>query len=188
MAEQMLAADGRPLKASLNRALRRQKLRALMLIAPLLLFILLTFIIPIGQMLFRSVENQIVGDTIPRTVTAIADWDASAGEPPSDTVFIALAKDLMIAVEQKNHTRLGSRLNYETSGISSLFRKSGRRVDDMGEAYADQFIALDEASEDPATWITLLADADWITRQSEWDGEGSEPAFVVSETAASALP
>ena len=188
MAEQMLAADGRPLKASLNRALRRQKLRALMLIAPLLLFILLTFIIPIGQMLFRSVENQIVGDTIPRTVTAIADWDASAGEPPSDTVFIALAKDLMIAVEQKNHTRLGSRLNYETSGISSLFRKSGRRVDDMGEAYADQFIALDEAWEDPATWITLLADADWITRQSEWDGEGSEPAFVVSETAASALP
>jgi len=54
MSEQMLAADGRPLKASLNRALRRQKLRALMLIAPLLLFILITFIIPIGQMLFRS--------------------------------------------------------------------------------------------------------------------------------------
>ena len=36
MAELVLAADGRPLKASLNRALRRQKIRALMLIAPLL--------------------------------------------------------------------------------------------------------------------------------------------------------
>ncbi|MEL6838076.1 MAG: ABC transporter permease [Pseudomonadota bacterium] len=188
MAEQMLAADGRPLKSSLNRALRRQKLRALMLIAPLLIFILITFIIPIGQMLFRSVENQIVGDTIPRTVDAISDWNADAGAPPSEEVFIALAKDLMIAVEEKNHTRLGSRLNYETSGISSLFRKSGRRVDDIGETYADQFIAVDAAWEEPGTWVTLFADPDWIARQAEWDGEGQEPAFVIAETAAQALP
>ena len=44
----MLAADGTPLKASLARALRRQKLRALMLIAPLLLFVVLTFITRLG--------------------------------------------------------------------------------------------------------------------------------------------
>ena len=97
MAEQMLAADGRPLKASLNRALRRQKLRALFLIAPLLLFIMLTFIFTNGQMLFRSVENQIVGDTIPRTVSALSSWDADAGQEPGEEVFVALAKDLMIA-------------------------------------------------------------------------------------------
>ncbi|MDX8348435.1 ABC transporter permease [Cognatiyoonia sp. IB215446] len=184
----MLAADGRPLKASLNRALRRQKMRALMLIAPLLIFILITFIIPIGQMLFRSVENQIVSDTIPRTVDAVADWDADAGDAPSEAVFRALAMDLMIAVEEKKHTRLGSRLNYETSGISSLFRKSGRRVDDIGEVYADQFIALDEAWEEPATWVTLLADPDWIAEQAAWNGEGIEPAFVVAEQARDALP
>ncbi|HSF91147.1 MAG TPA: ABC transporter permease, partial [Paracoccaceae bacterium] len=53
----VLAADGTPLKKSLARALRVQKMRALMLIAPLLLFILLTFIAPIADMLFRSVEN-----------------------------------------------------------------------------------------------------------------------------------
>ena len=34
----VLAADGTPLKRSLNRALRQQKMRALMLIAPLLFF------------------------------------------------------------------------------------------------------------------------------------------------------
>ena len=64
----MLAADGTPLRLSLNRALRRQKLRALLLIAPLLLFILLTFVLPIGDMLLRSVENGIVARTLPRTV------------------------------------------------------------------------------------------------------------------------
>ena len=71
----MLAADGRPLKASLRRALRAQKLRSLMLIAPLLIFVLVTFLFPIGDMLFRSVENQIVPETLPRTVEALQDWD-----------------------------------------------------------------------------------------------------------------
>ena len=132
MAEQMMAADGRTLKSSLNRALRRQKLRALLLITPLLLFILITFVVPIGQMLFRSVENQIVGDTIPRTVEALADWDAATDPVPDEDVFRAFAADMMVAVEERVHTRLGSRLNYETAGISSQFRRSGRDVEDMG--------------------------------------------------------
>ena len=50
----MLAADGTPLKQSLARALRRQKIRALMLTAPLLIFVLVSFIMPIGSMLMRS--------------------------------------------------------------------------------------------------------------------------------------
>ena len=78
----MLAADGTPLKKSLARALRRQKIRALMLIAPLLIFVLVTFIAPIADMLFRSVENQIVRDTLPRTVVALKDWNPDGGEIP----------------------------------------------------------------------------------------------------------
>ena len=162
MAEQMLAADGRPLKASLNRALRRQKMRALMLISPLLLFIMITFIIPIGDMLFRSVQNEIVAETLPRTVVELADWDRTSGEAPGNDVFSALTQDMMVAVEKKQHTRLGSRLNYEASGISSLFRKSGRKVDDIGEGYADQFVSLDSAWDDGAVWATLMGEADWV--------------------------
>ena len=44
----VLAADGTPLKKSLARALRLQKTRALMLIAPLLVFVLISFIVLIG--------------------------------------------------------------------------------------------------------------------------------------------
>ena len=46
----------------------------MLLIAPLLLFILITFVVPIGQMLFRSVENQIVSDVLPRTTKALRSW------------------------------------------------------------------------------------------------------------------
>jgi putative spermidine/putrescine transport system permease protein len=153
----MLAADGRPLKVSLNRALRAQKLRALVLIAPLLLFIVLTFLLPIGDMLFRSVENQIVPDTLPETVAAIEDWDARGDELPDEAVFAALHADLLVAVDQKLHTRLGSRLNYENSGISSLMRKTGRDVEDMDPAlpYKEQFLDTDEDWGDIGIWRTI---------------------------------
>ncbi|TNF61148.1 MAG: ABC transporter permease, partial [Rhodobacteraceae bacterium] len=83
----MLAADGRPLKRSLARALRREKTRAFVLIAPLLLFVVLTFIIPILSMLFRSVENQIVSETLPGTVEALRDWDPATADLPPEPVF-----------------------------------------------------------------------------------------------------
>ncbi len=177
----VLAADGRPLKASLNRALRRQKMRAMLLIAPLLIFILITFVFPIGQMLFRSVENQIVSDVLPRTTQMLSSWDAETGEAPSDDVFAALTKDLMVAVEKKQHTRLGSRLNYETTGISSLFRKSGRRVDDMGEVYTDQFVALDAAWEDPVFWADLIDDPAAATLVQTQDAYAAFADTIMSE-------
>ena len=83
----MLAADGTPLKTSLARALRRQKLRALALIAPLLLFVVITFIIPIASMLLRSVENQIVSNTIPEATAALESWDSNSDTAPDEAMF-----------------------------------------------------------------------------------------------------
>ncbi len=148
--------DGRPLKASLRKALRREKMRALLLIAPLLIFVMITFVAPIVDMLFRSVENGIVADTLPKTVQALATWDPSSGKIPDEAVFAALADDLSVAVKEKTHTRLGSRLNYEESGMSSLFRKTGRRVKRMDDGnYQEQFIKIDKDWGTLETWQTL---------------------------------
>ncbi|MBN7786843.1 ABC transporter permease [Ponticoccus gilvus] len=190
---EMLAADGTPLKRSLARALRRQKIRALLLIAPLLLFVLVTFIAPIVDMLFRSVENQIVSDTLPRTTEALQDWDDTTGELPGDAVWDAAYKDIFYAAERKLHTRLGTRLNYELTGVSSLFRKSGRGLDDIGEVYQDQFEDLDEAWDEAMPWAELLGDPEWIGAQAEWDAtdqgdRGQMPDFVLREGVADLLP
>ena len=53
----LTTADGRPLKAALATAQARAKRKAFFLVLPLLLFIVLTFIIPIGQMLQRSMYH-----------------------------------------------------------------------------------------------------------------------------------
>ena len=151
----VLAADGTPLKRSLRRALRAQKLRALALIAPLLLFVLLTFIAPIADMLFRSVENQITGKTLPMTVEELRDWDGTG--TPDEMVYRALFFDLFLAAEGKEHTKLGSRLNYEESGISSMFRTTGRDVDDMGKVYQKAFKKLNPAFDEGAFWYDMMS-------------------------------
>ena len=162
----MLAADGTPLKRSLARSLRLSKIRALLLIAPLLIFVLVTFIAPIADMLFRSVENQIVSDTLPRTVEALDDWSPDDGAP-DEAVFEALYIDFALAVEGKEHTKLGTRLNYEQVGISSLFRQSGRKVGKFDtDIYTDQITAIDAAWEDPARWAALASDSGSPTRSA----------------------
>ncbi len=153
----MLAADGTPLKKSLARSLRMQKLRALGLIAPLLIFVLVTFIAPIADMLFRSVENQIVSGTLPRTVAELQDWDPVAGEPPAEPVFERLYYDMFLAAEAREHTRLGTRLNYEQTGISSLFRGTGRDLDDYAETQVEALEDSAEAWEDEAFWFGLMS-------------------------------
>ena len=157
--QDMIAADGMPLKKSLAKSLQREKLRALMLIAPLLIFVLITFIFPIGSMLFRSVENRIVQDTLPKTVAALQDWDELSGELPDEAVFTAFVEDFIIAVDNKEHTRIGSRLNYEVSGMSSLFRKSARKVkkwDPVQDApFRDKLVDVDKDWGDPATWSII---------------------------------
>ena len=53
----LTTADGRPLKAALAAAQARARRKAFLLVAPLLLFVVVTFILPIGQMLQRSVYH-----------------------------------------------------------------------------------------------------------------------------------
>ncbi|MDG1471792.1 MAG: ABC transporter permease [Ascidiaceihabitans sp.] len=155
----VLAADGTPLKRSLARAMRRQKLRALMLVAPLLIFVLLTFIFPIVNMLSRSVQNDIVVNTLPETVRALGSWDASSGQLPDEAVYAAFTRDMAVAIEAKKHTRLGGRLNYEKTGFSSMFRQSGRKMkklDPVADApFKDKLIDIHKGWGDVETWKVL---------------------------------
>ena len=158
-AQPLLAADGTPLKRSIQRSLRRQKIEAFLLVAPLLAFVLVTFVAPIADMLFRSVENQIVAQTLPATADALKTWDPNTSELPDEAVFAALAVDMKTAVKSKTHTRLGSRLNYEKTGVASLFRKSGRRIKkwDLAEdaPFKEKFLDLDKKWGDPELWQLL---------------------------------
>ena len=55
--ENIVTADGIPLKISLARAQRRSKIVAFMMVFPLLVFIVIAFIGTIDDMLLLSIDN-----------------------------------------------------------------------------------------------------------------------------------
>ena len=151
----LVTADGTPLKVSLGRAKRKAKIRALLLVAPLFAFILLTFFIPIISMLMRSVENDVVSDTLPRTAPLLAQWDVDSGEIPDEAVFAALATDFVEANKTKTAGKPGRRLNYEKPGFSSMFRKTARNAKKFEPPYQAAFIKTDKKWADLAYWRVL---------------------------------
>ena len=62
------APQPRSLRSQLARADRRRKLRAFALTLPLLVFLMLTFLVPIAALLKRAIENPEVANALPRTV------------------------------------------------------------------------------------------------------------------------
>jgi len=150
-------ADGTPLKVSLERSLRRRKRNALLLVAPLFLFVLITFLLPIFDMLIRGVDNKITAEILPTTVPLLAKWDAKSGKLPDEPVFKAFMTDAQVAAKAKTINRLGKRLNYEKSGTSSLFRKTGRKLrkfepEKLTGTYQEALLKIDDKWGRIATW------------------------------------
>ncbi len=150
----LTTADGRPLKAALARAERMRRIKAVLLVCPLLFFIGITFLYPIALMLFRSVDNPVVADNLPRTVIALESW-TDRSELPSEEVFAALAADLAEAREKKTIGRLATRLNYETSGLRSTITKTGRRARKMEAPFKDAVLKADRKWGQLETWSTI---------------------------------
>ena len=139
--EQILSSDGIPLAISLKKAERRNKIRAALLVAPLFLFILIVYVFPIGEMLFRSVDDRMISGMLPKTFKAMEKWDAK--DLPEEPVYAALYEDLSYLKETKTYGKIIARLNYEKSGFSSLIKKTVRKVNKFEEGnYKEQFIKV----------------------------------------------
>lgn len=118
------------LKRQLRQAQRRKKITALALIAPLLLFLLLTFVVPIAILLQRAVDNPEVAAALPRTVAALAGWDRRG--TPADAAYAALAGDLVDARQQSLTGALARRINAEIPGARSVLMKTARALPLLG--------------------------------------------------------
>ena len=81
----ILTTDGIPLKVSLKKAERINKIRAFLLVLPLLAFILITFLVPIGDMLARSVDDRQINTVFPKTFEVYKKWDRQG--LPSEEVY-----------------------------------------------------------------------------------------------------
>ncbi|MGD9744604.1 MAG: ABC transporter permease [Dongiaceae bacterium] len=120
-------ADGVPLKIKLQRAERARKLKAIALVLPLFLFIVITFAVPIGVMLFNAIYDPSIARLMPKTSAVLAEWDGQ--DLPPEAAFAAVVEDMKQAqIEKTPVAAIGKRLNYEIPGIRSKIIATGRQV------------------------------------------------------------
>ena len=86
--QKILTTDGIPLEVSLKKAEKKNKIKAFLLVCPLLLFLIITYVFPIGDMLYRSVDDRMVTNMLPKTYKAMEQWDGK--DLPEEEVFEAL--------------------------------------------------------------------------------------------------
>jgi putative spermidine/putrescine transport system permease protein len=143
------------LKRNLRKAESRQRLRAYALILPLFLFTLMTFLVPIGLMLFNSAHDPVVHDALPRTA-ALLEALPDGPAVPDELVFEALAADMKQAVQEQSASKVASRLNFEESGLRTLFMKTARKINLSEQGpWKDAFLGIDPAWGQPKIWSVL---------------------------------
>ena len=124
--QKILTTDGIPLEESLKKAEKKNKIKAFLLVCPLLLFLIITYVFPIGDMLFRSVDDRMVTNMLPKTYKAMENWDGK--ELPDEKVFAAFFQDYNLLVQEKTFGKLATQLNYEKNGFKSILKKLQRKM------------------------------------------------------------
>jgi putative spermidine/putrescine transport system permease protein len=133
------AAGSADLRSSLQRMELRRRLAAIALTLPLLVFLLVTLLVPIAALLLRAVENPEVAGSLARTGVALKDWDRRTLPPPA--AFAGVAGDLAALEEGATAGALARRLNTEVSGARSLIMgtyKAVRDAESWGRNLSDE--------------------------------------------------
>ena len=152
--KQILTSDGVPLEQSLKKAERRNKIKAFLLVVPLLLFLVITYISPIGELLTRSVDDKMVTNMLPKTFKAMEKWDGQ--ELPSEEVFASFLADYRILIEAKTQGKLAQRLNKEKNGFNSILKKLIRKMKKFEEGnYKEQVMSVHKRFADVSYWRAI---------------------------------
>jgi putative spermidine/putrescine transport system permease protein len=147
----MRAADGMPLKLKLRQAERREVLRAFALIAPLFLFIVISFLFPILVMMKNAFYDPNLANTLPQTSQLLQAWDGK--DLPSEEIYASFAAELKLASKAKTVALIGKRLNYEVPTFKSKVVGTARKIDKIDQGpWKEAFIAADPVWGELSTW------------------------------------
>lgn len=158
---QLVTADGRLLINSLKTAERRRKFVAFAFAFPLLMFLMVSFIVPIVQMMWRSVDNPTLVNTIPNTLLELTNWDGQ--NLPNEAMFAALAAELAMAQQNRQVGSLAVRMNYEISAARGAFIQTARQVGGWEAPFKEQFLDAHRIWNDPEVYRIMIREGRLLT-------------------------
>ena len=145
---------GPELRREFVAAERRGHVRALALILPLLLFVLVTFATPVVLLLTRSIYDPSIADTLPGTVDALRGWDGK--DMPDEAVYAALVKDFKKVSEDNTAAFVGKRLNYEIPAVRSKVIASVTKATEItAPPYKEQMIGANKIWGNRLIWVKI---------------------------------
>jgi putative spermidine/putrescine transport system permease protein len=148
------AGAARALRRSLQRSGRGEQLRAAALVLPLLLFLLATFVVPIGAMLGHALFDREVAEIMPRVTAELKHWNGR--DLPPDAAYAALIEDVRAARDSGTLAVAATRLNYDVAGFRSLLFTTGRRLGGEVTGSAPEVLsAIDPKWNDRETWAAI---------------------------------
>ena len=152
--QKILTTGGIPLEESLKKVEKRNKIKAFLLVSPLLFFLIIAYISPIVGLLFTSIDDRMVTNMLPKTFKAMKQWDGK--DLPSEEVFEAFYQDYKNLVEEKRHGKLATQMNYEKNGFKSILKKLRRQMKKFEEGnYKEQIMAVHKRWADVEYWRAL---------------------------------
>ena len=151
----------RTIKQQYRKSQNRLRLRALLLVSPLLVFICVMFLIPILRLMVVSTDNQDMYELVPQTRDIIQTWDGSG--TPSEEIYAAFLADLKVAKESQRIGQIARRLNYELPGARTSVNRIGRRLDRISPPYKEAFAEVDEKWDGPALWSIIKRESSLYT-------------------------
>lgn len=104
----------------------RLRLGAWLLVLPLFAFAVGAFILPIGLMLVRSVQDPDFGTAFPQTAAALSRWDGQG--LPEETTARLFAAELRAARGTERMSYAANRLNADISGFRSMLLRTARNA------------------------------------------------------------
>ena len=136
------------------RPLRSARFRAVALTLPLVAFVGVTFVAPLGSMLVRSFHEPQVADALPRTLASLEAWDGAS--LPSEEMFRALATELRLLDRQRKLGGVATRVNRLESGMrSTILDTPGALGDADPESWREAMIAADPVWGETKAWLAV---------------------------------
>ena len=145
--------DDKMLRKRLDKAMFRSRLRAFMLVVPILLFLLVTFLVPIGYFLFQGIYDNTFSSMMPETTSALKDWDTQS--EPSEEMFAALVADMRVARENKTIGKVATRVNRDKPGTRSLFTSSARSAAKLEPPFKESLPEVKDKWNDIEVWQAM---------------------------------
>ena len=138
------------------------KLRAAGLVLPLLAFIGLTFIAPLGTMLVRSVYDPVVAEALPGTLALLRQWDGEG--TPEEAVYEAAARELVEARAERTLGKVATRVNRVQGGLRSVLTRSARKLQKVDDGpWREAMVGMDAAWAEGQTWHAIRRTGDRFT-------------------------